>query len=217
MKIALHAGSMIAFIFYFRSEIKEMFKSFFSENIKISRTYFWSLVFGTIPVVVLGFLARDFVIEFDSRKTMGIFSIIFGLLLWGADKTSAISRNKKSISVIKSFIVGCFQAVAIFPGVSRLGITITASRILSIDRRKSIFFAMFLAIPSICGSLTLEIAELIKKNDLSIFQKDALYGAGITAIIGIFSIYPCVKIMEKYGFFWIAIYRIVIGCVIAFL
>jgi undecaprenyl-diphosphatase len=217
LKIALHAGSLVAFIVYFRSEIKNIFKSFFSKSIKISQTYFWSLVFGTIPVVILGVLARDFVVEFDSRKVMGISSVLFGILLWIADRISANSCNKRPVSVIKSFIIGCFQAISIFPGVSRLGITITASRILSIDRKKSIFFAMFIAIPSICGSLILEILDLFNRNDFSILQKDTLYGVGITAIVGILSIYPCVRIMERCGFLWIAIYRIVIGCVIAFL
>jgi undecaprenyl-diphosphatase len=185
----------------------------------LSHTYFWHLILGTIPVVILGAFAHDFVVEFDSKRVMGISSMFFGVLLFAADKIS-ISRNKRPVSLTKSFIIGCFQAISVLPGVSRMGITITAARMLSIDRRKSISFAMFLAIPSICGSLVLELLTISKgapKHDLAIFSRETLYGMLVTAIISILAIYPCVRLMEKYGFLWIAAYRVIIGCVIAFL
>jgi undecaprenyl-diphosphatase len=216
LKVALHAGSLIAFFVYFHSEISSIFRSFCLENMRLRQTYFWHLIVGTAPVVILGFLAHDFVIEFDSRKIMGISSIFFGMLLLIADKISAL-RSKQSVSIVKAFVIGCFQAISIFPGVSRLGITITASRMLSIDRRKAIFFSMFLAIPSICGSLVLEIINLIEKRDLMIFSTDTLYGMAVTTIVSMIAIYPCSRFMEKRGFFWISMYRVVIGCVIIFL
>jgi undecaprenyl-diphosphatase len=217
MKIALHAGSLICLLFYFREEVLEIFRGLFSKRKNINETHFFQLVCGTIPVVISGFLAKDFVKEFDSPGIAGIFCVIFGILLYTFDKVSNIKSrsDKKPVSVIKDFIIGCFQAVSILPGVSRLGISITASRMLGIERKKAIFFSLLLAIPSICGSLTLEIIDCYNKNDS--FTREFLEGIILTTIIGLIAIFPCIKYMERKGFFALMIYRMIIGTVICFL
>lgn len=215
-KIALHAGSLLALLLYFRKELSDIFIALLTSKKSIKDTYFFPLVVGTIPVTLFGYLSRDFVREFDNKSIMGILCIFFGLLLWVIDKISLIQKHEKgrSISLLKSFVIGIFQSISIFPGVSRLGICITASRMLSINRKKAIFFSLFLAIPSICGSLCLEIYSSLTKHSEGFISKNALIGMAITAIISSAVMIPCIKFMEKKGFFAIAIYRCLIGILI---
>ncbi|MDR1391111.1 MAG: undecaprenyl-diphosphate phosphatase [Holosporales bacterium] len=218
LKIALHIGSLFGILLFFRKEMREILRGiFFKKN--ISDSYFWPLVFGTIPVVILGFTARNFVREFNSPKIMGILSITFGILLVVFDKASSTTkgRDRKPISIFKSFIIGCFQSISIFPGISRLGICITASRMLGLDRNRAIRFSMLLAIPSILGSLVLELVESHSKyQGFPLISKEYLLGTLTTMIIGLIAIWPCIKYMEKNGFVLLMIYRIIIGLTICF-
>ncbi|MDR1488151.1 MAG: undecaprenyl-diphosphate phosphatase [Holosporales bacterium] len=210
LKIALHAGSLIAILLYFGKEVLNIFKAFFVKERRLKESYFWHLVVGTIPVTILGYIGRDYVVQFNDKQTMGVLCIFFGIFLYIIDKLSPL-KSKKSITIPKAFIVGLFQAIAIFPGVSRLGITITACRMVGLDRKKSIFFALLLAIPSILGSLCL---ELFKTSKIIFFSNIAMIGMGITALISIVAIIPCISFMEKKGFFAIMLYRCTIGMLI---
>lgn len=217
MKIALHAGSLITLLIFFRQEILDILKGLFTSK-PIKSTHLLPLIFGTIPVVIIGFISRDYVKHFNSPQIMGIFSVIFGVLLFLADKISCKkSRTDKTpVSNTKAFVIGCFQSIAIFPGISRLGICLTASRLLGLDRRKSIYFSLLLAIPSICGSLTLELIECYQTRNFAIFNNDLIIGVISTAIIGLIIILLCIRYMENKGFFGLMLYRIVIGSVIYF-
>jgi undecaprenyl-diphosphatase len=221
IKIALHAGSLISLLIYFHSDIADICRGLVSRKKKISDTCLPQLVLGTIPVVILGFCARDFVKEFNSPKIMGAACICFGILLTVFDRLSCTQprlskTNVASIPLLKSFIVGVFQSVSIFPGVSRLGICITASRMLSLDRKRSIRFALLLAIPSIAGSLVLELFEAYKYGNSRWFQDEALTGIALTSIVSIVMIHPCIRYMEAHGFAAIALYRILIGAAMFF-
>ncbi len=215
LKVALHAGSLLTLLIYFRHEICDIFRGLFGKK-HISETYLMALILGTLPVVIFGYLARDFVKEFDSPKIMGILSIIFGILLYVFDKFGGVSKStQRPVSLIKSFLIGCCQTIAIFPGVSRLGICITASRLLGITRKEAINFSLMLAIPSICGSLCLEILDCYKRA--AFFTSETINGIAITALVGLVVILPCIRLMERNGFGALALYRIIIGAAICML
>ncbi|MDR2667235.1 MAG: undecaprenyl-diphosphate phosphatase [Holosporales bacterium] len=218
LKIALHTGSLAALLIFFRKEIMNALKGLFCFK-SISKTYCMPLILGTAPVIILGFLAKNFVREFDAPKILGISSIIFGLLLVAFDKVSGQIRRKNTIPTkMVSLIVGSFQSISIFPGVSRLGICITASRMLKMERKKAIQFSLLLAIPSIAGSLTLELLECYKNRNFGIlFNESSLIGILTTMITSLIVIHPSIKYMEKRGFVCLAIYRVIIGALICFL
>lgn len=215
LKIALHAGSLITLLLFFHHEIVDIIKGFFTSK-PLKNTHLMPLIAGTLPVVLIGYFARDFVKEFDSPKLMGVLSIAFGIMLFVVDKISCYKSrtDKDPIAITKAFVIGCFQSIAIFPGVSRLGICITASRMLNIERKKAIYFSLMLAIPSILGSLTLEIIEAYQKHNFAIFSNDSLFGIILTAVIGLIAITPCVKYMGNSGFGLLTLYRIAIGIII---
>lgn len=212
LKVALHGGSLIALLIYFYREICDIFKGLLGKK-ALQDTYLMPLVLGTIPVVILGYFSHDFVKEFDSPKIMGILSIIFGILLYVFDKFSYVAKvDRNGVSSVKAFFIGCCQAIAIFPGISRLGICITASRMLGLSRRKAIDFSLMLAIPSICGSLVLEILNNHARAEF--FTIKSVYGIIVTALISLIAILPCIRLMERKGFLHLMVYRILIGLAI---
>ena len=219
IKVALHAGSLITLLVYYSKEILDMMCAIFGRK-KIYDTYLIPLVLGTVPVVLFGYLARGFVKEFDSAKVMGIASIIFGILLYICDKFS-ISRKTHVkagscvVSPIKSLMIGFCQAIAIFPGVSRLGICITSARMLGMPRPDAINFSLMLAIPSILGSLCLEIYNC--KHIAAFYSTATLSAIGITALVGLMAIVPCMRLMTRHGFGVLSIYRVIIGLLMCFL
>jgi undecaprenyl-diphosphatase len=220
MKIALHAGSLITLLIFFRKEIADILLGLFSKKKPLSETHFFQLFLGAIPVAIIGFCARNYVKEFDAIKVMGFTSIVFGILLvifdMAFNNTNQRQHTRRAalrLSIFEAIVIGLFQSISIFPGVSRLGICITAARMMSMNRTKAIHFSLFFAIPSIFGSIMLEIIDILQSSQQYILV-DILLGIVVTSIVGLLVIRPCISYMEKQGFLAIAIYRILIGAAI---
>lgn len=215
LKIALHSGSLLALLIYFRKIIYKIILGIFTNKVKLSNTAFNLMVFSTLPVVITGFIFNDFVKNFDIPLITGIILIIFGIILYVVDKYN-IGTNCKN-NVLRYIIIGCFQSIAIFSGVSRSGICITGCRLLNIERYQAITISLLLAIPSISGSLVLELINMYKNNTLNTFNINTLFAVLLTGLIGIISIKPCIKYMEKNGFYALMWYRIVVGLILILL
>ena len=215
MKIALHGGSLLALLVYFRKAIFKIILGLFKNKVKLSNTAFNLMLFSTIPVIITGFIFNDFVKNFDIPLITSGLLIIFGIILYIIDKCNIGIKCKNNI--IQYLVIGCFQSIAIFPGVSRSGICITACRLLKMERSKAITMSLLLAIPSISGSLVLELINMYKNNTLNTLDINTLLAVFITALIGIVSIKPCIRYMEKHGFYALMWYRIIIGLILIFL
>lgn len=211
LKIALHGGSLIALLIYFRKVIFKIILGLFTSKVKLSNTAFNLMLFSTIPVIIIGTIFSKFLHGFNSTFIIGITLIVFGIILYVVDKYNK-GINCKS-SILHYIIIGLFQSIAIFPGVSRSGICITACRILNIDRSRAIKTSLLLAIPSISGSLLLELHNMYKNNILHTLDISTLLAVLLTGIIGIIFLEPCIKYMEKNGFHALMWYRILIGLI----
>ena len=219
VKIALHAGSLITFLCYFIKDIVHIFKGLFTNKVRLKDTYFTPLLFGTLPICIVGLSSKKFVNEFDSNLAIGIVSCCFAMLLLLVDRTAPQKNTSKlPVSAWKAFFVGCAQVIAIFPGVSRLGVCLTASRMLGINRKKALYFSLFMAIPSIFGALFLEICSLYSKHQAMDFflSSKTLESIAVTAVVGLLMIRMLVKYMERNGFFAITIYRLILGVLFCF-
>lgn len=210
LKIALHVGSLVALLIYFRKAIWQIILSLFTKRVKLSNTAFWLIVLGTLPTVIIGLLFHDFVKNLDSDvMCVGTMLISFGISLYSCDK---FCETKTQNQYIRSLLIGLFQTIAILPGVSRLGICITAGRITGLNRNDAIQISMLLAIPAIFGSLVL---ELIKVDNIKLLiNSDALIGATLTSIIGILALTSCTRYMKRNGFKLLMWYRIILGLVL---
>ena len=207
-KVALHTGSLIAIMAFFHREIKDIILSLFTARKKINDTYLLPLCLGTIPIVIAALYSHDYVKHFDNCKITGCMCIIFGVFLFLIDKFFLVQKTfNKRISLVKAFIIGVFQSISVISGVSRLGICITACRMLSFNRKQAVHFSLMLAIPSIFGSLCLMFTP-----DMLSF--DTLRLVAVVSIISLICINPLVLYMERYGFFAILICRIIIGTIL---
>jgi undecaprenyl-diphosphatase len=162
----LHLGTLIAVSFYFRVDIWNMFKSLLPrQNTDNSvatdyialRKLILFLIIGTIPAAFLGFLFKDCIHSiFESAQAAACFLIITGFLLFFSDKVKDTRRDEKDMNITDSILIGIAQAVALLPGISRSGATITAGIFRKLNRTAAARFSFLLSLPAVCGAVLLE-------------------------------------------------------------
>ncbi|MHA1558626.1 MAG: undecaprenyl-diphosphate phosphatase [Alphaproteobacteria bacterium] len=205
--ISFHIGTLLATMFHFRQDLTSLLKEvplIFRKN-----TLLIHIVLATIPSVVVGFLLHKFNLEFKSNIIMGVNCIIFGFLLYVADKKGGISDNP--LNKTKSILIGCGQVLAFVPGVSRLGICLTFSRMFALNKQQSVVFSFLLSIPTISGAV---ILTGIKQYTLGFDYWLLLKASLITTIIGILVIRFFIYYLEKHNYFIIMFYRVFIGAML---
>ena len=154
--ISLHLGSLIAIIFYFR---KDLF------DLNNNRKYLNLILFGSIPLLIFGYIlhSSELIYLLRNIKVIAFTSLFFGIILFFSDQ----AKTEKNISVnldFKSIIfIGLFQILALIPGVSRAGITLTAARFLKFNRVDSAKISFMLSIPALAGASFLGLQDLINQ------------------------------------------------------
>ena len=137
-------------------------------------------------------------------------TILFGILLWIADRMPDRGKTLKNLNIKDSCLIGLSQALALIPGTSRSGITMTTARFLGYSRLESAHFSLLLAIIAITGAGVIGAIELSQNGD-SALGSDALIAAALAFIAGWFSIAIMMRWIEKIGFAPFAIYRVILG------
>ncbi|MFV9615002.1 MAG: undecaprenyl-diphosphate phosphatase [Gammaproteobacteria bacterium] len=215
--VAVHVGTLTAVVVYFRTEIKTMFiawlaslKGRHTEDSKLA----WAVLIGTIPVGLAGLLFKDYISdELRTPLVIATTTIIFGLLLGYAGWTGKRRRDEHSLSWKDIIIIGCAQAVALIPGTSRSGITITAGLMLGLTASAAARFSFLLSIPVIVlagGVETLDYLKVANMGDM----KDLVYGALISAFSAYLCIHFFLMLLEKIGMTPFVIYRLLLGLVL---
>lgn len=216
LDVAVHVGSIIAVMIYFSetiwSMIKGVFKTWFIPNFKnAGAKLFWLIVVGTIPAVIAGlFLVKTGTDELRSARLIGWTMLCFGIVLYLADKIGMTIRKIEHLGLLDAILIGLAQCLALIPGTSRSGITITMGRFLGLERREAAKFAMLLSIPTIAGAGALVGWELFQQGNLSeiIYAMDGITYSFIASIIAIYIIMWWLK---KSTFLPFVIYRIFLG------
>lgn len=219
LDIAVHVGSILAVMIYFSSDIWQMikgtFKTYFIPNFKnYGSRLFWLMVVGTLPVVVAGLLLKHFGMEeLRSSRLIGWTILGYGLLLFIADKVGMTIRKIEHLGVVDAFLIGLAQCLALIPGTSRSGITITMSRFLGLERREAAKFSMILSIPAIIAAASLVALEMYQSNNIQeiIYSLDGITYSFISSIIAIYLIMWWLK---KSTFLPFVIYRIILGSIL---
>ena len=215
--VAVHVGTLTAVVFYFRKEISKMFFAWFSslggkhsEDSKLA----WAVFVGTIPVALAGLLFNGVISEnLRTPLVIATTTIIFGLLLWYADQSARRGRDEYTLSWKDIIVIGCAQAIALIPGTSRSGITITAGLLLGLTAQASARFSFLLSIPVIIlagGFEVLDYLEVASINDMN----DLIVGALISAISAYLCIHFFLKLLERVGMTPFVIYRLLLGIVL---
>lgn len=157
MATVMHVGTLLALIVYFRGDISRIVLSPFKRDVKYLKLL-WFLILGTIPAVIFGVLLLHHIESiFDSPLLIGICLVFTGIILF---LSGFMRRERKEIRFLDAILVGIGQAIAILPGVSRSGTTISTGTFLGLDRTVSANFSFLLAIPAILGAAVLEISSV---------------------------------------------------------
>jgi len=215
--VALHLGTLLAVIGFFW---KDWMRIFYSAGASLKHGYvgfkkeiLFYLIIGTIPGVVFGLLLeKKAETVFRSPILIAIALIVAGAILYLADSKFKGGKNIKDVSLVDAILVGLAQAVAIIPGVSRSGATITAGLWRGLDRMNAARFSFLLSTPIIAGAAILKLPLLLKSG----FSPFLLTGIIASAVSGFFAIKYLLKFLEKFGykvFFW---YRLALGVIIIY-
>ncbi len=164
--IMVHAGTLLAVIVFFWKDFISLLKNFFLTFVDIfkmgkrafyssaDRRYTWYVILATIPIVIVGLMLQEYVnIIFNSLLLVGVALLITGAWLFSTVK----KMGKEDLNIKNTFLTGLAQAVAIIPGISRSGSTISTAMLLNVDKVKAARFSFLLSIPSVGGALTLEL------------------------------------------------------------
>lgn len=211
--VAMHIGTLLAVIMYFRQDWLEIFKVAFlkKESGEYNKNILWLLIGGTIPGALIGFLFEGYV-SGALRNPFVIAStlFLFGLILFLLDKYAKHKRGLNEIKTRDALLIGLAQAIAIIPGVSRSGVTISAGLALGLNRVSAARFSFLLSTPIILGATLNQLPELLKERiDMAI-----IWGVIFSAISGYLAIKYLIKFVENYSykiFFW---YRLVLALII---
>src|SRR4030066_601775 len=164
--VVVHLGTLVAVVIYFRSEIWNIVRAILPHNFANSspennysaaRKLLILIIIGTIPVVFFGLLFQEKIHEiFDSARTAALFLIVTGFLLFFSDKIKTTERAEKDMNITDSILIGLAQSVALLPGISRSGATITMGIFRGINRTTAARFSFLLSLPAVCGAVILE-------------------------------------------------------------
>ena len=218
--VAVHAGTLTAVVLYFRKELARMLVEWFSSfkgGLTPDARLAWAVLIGTIPVGLAGLVFKG-VIETQLRSPMVIAmaTILFGLLLWYADKTGKRSKDEYGLSLCDVLVIGLAQALALIPGTSRSGITITAALMLGLNRKAAARFSFLLSIPVIFLAGMLETMDYLSAASIEDAQP-LLVGALISAASAYACIHYFLKLLDRIGMMPFVAYRLVLGGVLVVL
>lgn len=215
--IAVHVGTLLAVIAYLYKDVGAMIGGI-GRTLKGRRDpgfrLFMFLVIGTIPVVVAGFLMHKYIpgglrsLEVIAWATLG-----FGILLWIADGIGMTVRRIEHLRVIDVIFIGLAQCLALIPGTSRSGITMTAARLIGMERPDAARFSLLLSIPTILAAGTLAGIDIYKSGDVQL-AGDAFVAAGLAFVSALIAIAVMMAWLKRASFTPFVIYRVVLGVVL---
>ena len=203
--ISLHLGSLFAIIFYFRKDLL---------NLKSNKKLLLLIVIGSIPLIIFGYIlhSTELIYLLRNIKIIAFTTLFFGIILFFADQQK-FNKNMSNDLDIKSIIfIGLFQILALIPGVSRAGITLTAARFLKFNRVDSTKIAFFLSIPALAGASFLGLKDVVNQSI------EINYLIIISVILSFLFSYITVKFflnyINKFSFNVFVIYRIFVALIL---
>jgi undecaprenyl-diphosphatase len=220
--VALHLGSLLAIAIAFKSDWLKLFKSAlelpkkkFKYSTKNQKLIYY-LVLGTIPAAVAGYFLEDLADSTFRSEYIIVFTLIFyGALLWIAEVIGKKTKDLKKITLKDSLIIGFAQALALIPGTSRSGVTITAGLFSGLNKETAAKFSFMLSAPIILGAGLLKISQIPLKELLSTPMVVGFVSAFFFALI---SIKFLLSFVRKSSYKWFSIYRFALaGLILIFI
>ena len=213
--VAVHVGTLLAVVSYFRKELIKMTRSWsrsvvtrqFDADAKLA----WAVLFGTIPVGLAGLIFKDYIeINLRSPLVIAIATLVFAFFLWIADRYAKQERDEYNIRWTDVLIIGLAQALALIPGTSRSGATMTAALLMGLTRQAAARFSFLLSIPTIVLGGGLVGIELIQSK-VSVDWSSLALAVALSALSAWVCIHFFLKLLDRYGMMPFVIYRVLLG------
>jgi undecaprenyl-diphosphatase len=219
--LAVHVGTLTAIVVYFRHTLFAMARDWGRSVVQRREVgesrLAWAVLFGTIPAGLVGLLFRHD-IETTLRSPLGVAGTTIGyaVLLFVADRLGKQERDERSVGSLDVVVIGCAQALALVPGTSRSGVTITAGLFRNLSREAAARFSFLLAVPVMTAAGLAEVASYAE-NSVPLDTRAMVLGLVISALTGLACIHYFLKWLTRYGVLPYVIYRLVLGAALLFL
>ena len=232
--VALHFGTLLSLLIYFRRTWFQIIRAAFGgEVVRFSestgsdrnltpdeqheeRLLLWFMTIATVPGAIAGKLLEHSAEDYFREHIYLIAGalIVVALLMWWGEKVSRMTKPLTRISLVDSIIVGCAQATALIPGVSRSGATITAGLFRDMTREAAVRFSFLLSTPIIAGAALLKAHELRKEGLPQEMHRPFIVGVIISAIVGYAAIAWLIRYLQSNSLKAFVVYRIVAGIIV---
>ena len=203
--VSLHFGSLLAIIFFFRKELINL-----RNNLKLLSL----MVFGSVPLIIVGYILYKTELIYTLRdiRIIAWSTLIFGIILYFADKCRFDKKISSNLNLKTILYIGLFQILALIPGVSRAGITITAARFFKFNRFDSSKISFLLAIPALTAASVLGLKDIVNQS----FEFSYLVFIAITLsfLSSYFTIKFFLEYINKFSLNIFVIYRIVVAVIL---
>ncbi len=214
--VALHVGTLVGALIYFRADVWRYLKAF-GQSVRarsISTTdqrLAWALVVGTIPGAAAGALFEDVIQDrLGEPWLIAVMLAVFGVVLYAVDLRAPINKGIEDMTVARGGILGLAQALALQPGVSRSGVTMTAGRLMGLNREAAARFSFLLAMPIIAGAGLFKGYDLVQTGFQG-YGSQFFWGFLSSAISGFLVIWGLLKYLRGHDFKIFMIYRLAVA------
>lgn len=223
-EVFLHFGTLISVFWVFRRRLLKIVKGFLVlfkrdewAEFKTSHDRWFGLllILGSIPTAIIAFLLQDYVKEaFSSTLFVGVALLLTGIFLWVADVIPSGQKDISRTTVLDALIIGTFQGLAIFPGISRSGATISGALYRGLDKETAAEYSFLLSVPAILGASLLEVVNLVRDNHIGGDWLFYLIGIVASAAAGIFAIQFFIKLLVKNRLRYFSLYCWLVGILV---
>ncbi len=211
--VALHLGTLVALLAFFWRDFMGLIKGGLTEGTSTTNgRLFWMILAASIPAAVFGYVFSE---QIDTlfRESLVLIALVLalmGVVLWYVDNTGTKKRDVQSLSWKDALLIGVAQALALFPGVSRSGATMSGGMLLGLTREAAARFSFLLSAPIVAA------AAVFKLKDLTIGDVDGPFMVGVltSAVVGYISIGFLLKFLQKGSLAVFALYRIVVAIIV---
>lgn len=232
--VALHFGTLLSVLFYFRrtwfqiiraalggkvvrfSETSDADQNLTADEQREERLLLWFIAIATIPGAIAGKLLEHSAEDYFREHIYLIATalIVVALLMWWGDKVSRLTKPLTRISLADALIVGCAQATALVPGVSRSGSTITAGLFRNMTREAAVRFSFLLSTPIIAGAALLKAHEVHKEGLPAGMHMPFVVGVVVSALVGYATIAWLIRYLQSNNLKVFVVYRIIVGVIV---
>ena len=217
--VAMHVGTFFAVLLFYRRTVYTLALAWFAHVIRGEKSadskLAWLIVLATIPAGLSGFLFQGVVEEYArALPVIAVSSIVFALLLSISEKQSKSRLDLSNLSWQQALFIGFAQALALIPGTSRSGVTMTAALFCQLNKHDAAKFSFLLSMPIIFASGLLKGGQLFLTDQHSVDWLQLIYGTVLSGLVALFCIHWFLKLIERVGFLPFVIYRVILGAVV---